>query len=119
MATLEVLTPVTGGDKTRCLCEALTPGPLFGTCEEGGGVKDDGITSWEAGWSSFDSILNDCPVPAPAPKVDVGASVEGSEAKLCCDGSIGVVGASLSLTVMTRPATVGSVVAILNYMDLL
>lgn len=80
---------------------------------EGGGVKDDGMIAWEAGCWSLRSFLKDRSAPVPIATGDAGASVEGSEEKLCCKASKGVVGASSS-TVTAGLATAASVVGMLD-----
>lgn len=78
-----VFKPVTGGDSIRCLCElggTLLLAPLVGTWEEGGGVKDEGMTEAEAR-SSFNSDLKEWVGSAG----EAGPSVDGRLARLCCD----------------------------------
>lgn len=98
---------MTGGDSIRCLWElwaALLPAPLVGTWEEGGGVKDEGMTEAEAR-SSFSSDLKERAGSAG----DAGPSVDGRLARLCCDAfTTGPSGGASFSTVTTGCATAAS-----------
>lgn len=115
-----LLETVTGGERILARCELSrlpitvpVRGPLLvSTWEDGGGVKEDGITDEEGARSSFGSVLNESP---PAAAIgEAGPSVEG---KLCWeDGtastSCGVVGPSgtarVVLATMVSPVMLNS-----------
>ncbi|KAL2134865.1 hypothetical protein VTI74DRAFT_10591 [Chaetomium olivicolor] len=84
LSRLTPLSPVAGGEKMPERWEPRKPSELAGpapatagTCEEGGGVSDDGMTGCVAR-SSLSSVLND----EVGSIGEFGASVGGM---LCCD----------------------------------
>ena len=107
---------MTGGDSIRCLWElggALLLAPLVGTWEEGGGVKDEGMTETEAR-SSFNSDLKEWAGSAG----DAGPSVDGRLARLCCDAfTLGPSSGASSSTVTTGGATAASEADIVGVSD--